>query len=88
MIKISVGDYILTEDKYVYRVISSSVTDTETYYNIKSITKFIDIAVLGNNKVEYFKEPHEIRALRAVDIYNFGTIIKEKDSKILKVLYR
>jgi len=75
------GDYIISKDKQLYRIVNLSFDITlEPHYEIKGLTKKINY--LGHLAYE------DIRGLTEKEVEKIGTIIpQESANEIMKVLF-
>jgi hypothetical protein len=78
--EINVGDFLLTEQKQLFRIIDVYVDDTGIYYDIKSYDANVDY---------YGRWDHQyIRAIHKDRLKQLGKIIpEEKITKMTKILY-
>jgi hypothetical protein len=73
--KAKVGDYLLTEEKQLFRIIDIFTDTTGTYYDIKSIKDRGEVIQL-------------IKAIPRNRFRHLGKVIsEEKITKIMKILY-
>ncbi len=77
MFSINVGDYIISRDKHVYRVINIVNDITGTYYDIKSLNKFNTF------------HPYPVQSgLTHGQLRHFGELVPiEKAKEALKILF-
>lgn len=77
MFSINIGDYVISKDRQIYRVVNIVNDITGTYYDIRSLNKFNTF------------HPYPVtQGLNHSQLRHFGEIVPvEKASSALKVLF-
>lgn len=87
--KIKVGDYLVTEENQLFRIIDMYTYYTDTYYDIKPVN-------LGNTNnsdnlnIQSWYTAELARIIKAVPhnvLKHMGKVISEEKAKTLKILY-
>lgn len=84
--EIKIGDYLLTPEKELFRVVDQHVDGFGTYYDIKSLktTEIVEIS----SSYPHMYIPKTLRSVPKNVLKHMGKIIpEEKISKTLKILY-
>lgn len=84
--EVKVGDFLLTKDKTLYRIVDISTDASGTYFDIKSYKTFV---AETSKELRYLDWQYRyIRAIPRNEFRHLGKVIpQEKISKTLKILY-
>lgn len=88
MVEYKVGDYLLTKDGELYRIIDKYTHTIGVYYDIKSLKPhYKTYYAQDGHTIEYTEDFTIHHSLTLSNIRHFGTRISEENAKIVKILY-
>lgn len=89
MVEYNVGDYLLTREGELYRIINKYSQDLGTiFYDIKSFkAHYVSYYAQDGHTVEYTQDFTTHKCVPLNRIRHMGIKIREQDAKIAKILY-